>query len=107
MQVQRTGVGVSTICPGYVSDAGMFWRLSTRTGQKAPVTLGSSTPQDVAGAVERAILKDRPEILVNPMPVRFFLVLQSAFPRFTERLAHLMGVHGLYKRAVEIDRANG
>ena len=41
MELQGTGVKVTTICPGFVTDAGMF----ARKGRDAPGSLGSCTPK--------------------------------------------------------------
>ncbi|HEY2715700.1 MAG TPA: SDR family NAD(P)-dependent oxidoreductase [Solirubrobacterales bacterium] len=56
------GVGVSTVSPGFVRDAGMF----AKSGAKSPPGLGTSTPDQVAAAVLRAIRSNRAEIVVAP-----------------------------------------
>lgn len=55
-----TGVGVSTIFPGFIRDAGMFHN----TGVKLPAGAGTRTPEDVAAAVLRAIRDNPAEINV-------------------------------------------
>jgi uncharacterized protein len=55
-----TGVGVSTIFPGFIRDAGMFHN----TGVKLPPGGGTRTPEDVADAVLRAIRDNPAEINV-------------------------------------------
>lgn len=55
-----TGVGVSTIFPGFIRDAGMFHN----TGVKLPAGAGTRTPGDVADAVVRAIRDNPAEINV-------------------------------------------
>jgi short-subunit dehydrogenase len=55
-----TGVGVSTIFPGFIRDAGMFHN----TGVKLPAGAGTRTPSDVANAVLRAIRDNPAEINV-------------------------------------------
>lgn len=58
--LHRTGVGVSTIFPGPIRDAGMW----SDDGATAPPGVTTRTPQDVANAVVRAIEKDKGEIEV-------------------------------------------
>jgi short-subunit dehydrogenase len=52
------GVGVSTIFPGFIRDAGMF----ASSGVKPPAGVGTRSPDDVARAVVRAIQKNVGEI---------------------------------------------
>jgi short-subunit dehydrogenase len=61
-----TGVGVSLVMPGFVSDAGMF----AETGLDAPPGAGTVTPLQVAHGVLKAILKDRAEVTVAPLSLR-------------------------------------
>ena len=56
------GVGVSAVSPGFVRDAGMF----AKSGAKPPPGLGTSTPEEVAAAVRKAIRSNRAEIVVAP-----------------------------------------
>ncbi|MGD9737158.1 MAG: SDR family NAD(P)-dependent oxidoreductase [Solirubrobacterales bacterium] len=56
------GVGVSVVSPGFVRDAGMF----AKSGAKPPPGLGTSTPEEVAAAVRKAIRSNRAEIVVAP-----------------------------------------
>jgi len=55
-----TGIGVTTIFPGFISDAGMF----ADTKATLPRGAGTRTPEQVAGAVLRAIRDDPAEITV-------------------------------------------
>ena len=57
-----TGVGVSVILPGFISDAGMF----ADSGAKTPPGFGTRTPEQVATAVVKAVRKDRGEVTVAP-----------------------------------------
>lgn len=67
-------MSVSVICPGFVADTGMF----ARKQRKAPGTLGVSAPEDVARAVLMAIQAHKPELVVNPRPVRPLMALSVA-----------------------------
>jgi NADP-dependent 3-hydroxy acid dehydrogenase YdfG len=55
-----TGVGVTTIFPGFIRDAGMF----ADTKVKLPRGAGTRTPEQVAAAVLHAIREDPAEITV-------------------------------------------
>jgi short-subunit dehydrogenase len=82
-----TGVGVSSVNPGFVREAGMFHD----SGAKPPPGMGTASPEDVARAVREAIQDDRGDVDVAP-------VQQRAFVNFTYHF------HGLGKR---IERAAG
>jgi short-subunit dehydrogenase len=60
--LRPAGVGVSVVSPGFVRDAGMF----ADSGADAPGAMGTTTPQKVAKAVEKAIVRNRSEIAVAP-----------------------------------------
>ena len=55
-----TGVGVTTIFPGFIRDAGMF----ADTKVTLPRGAGTRTPEDVGRAVVRAVREDPAEITV-------------------------------------------
>jgi len=88
MELQGTGVKATTICPGFVTDAGMF----ARKDRDAPGSLGSCTPEEVADSVLKALHSDKPEILVNSMPVRPLMVLKSISPVAAARLGKKLGL---------------
>src|SRR3954466_5025940 len=64
--LRPAGVGVSAVFPGFVRDAGMF----AESGAKLPPGVGTSTPEQVAEAVVRAIERNRGEVDVGPVPMR-------------------------------------
>jgi short-subunit dehydrogenase len=100
IELQDTGVSASVICPGFVSEAGMF---AVRT-QKAPRVLGTSTPEAVVRAVLRAIQRDVGEIIVNPGPVRLGLVFEHLSPGFARWVLEKAGVYDYYRRQAEEER---
>jgi short-subunit dehydrogenase len=61
-----TGVGVTTVFPGFVRDAGMFHD----SGVKLPPWVGTKTPAQVAAAVVKGVETGRAEIDVAPLPLR-------------------------------------
>ncbi len=61
-----TGVGVTTVFPGFIREAGMFHDA----GVKLPPWVGTRTPEQVAEAVLRGIATGRAEIDVAPLSLR-------------------------------------
>jgi short-subunit dehydrogenase len=76
------GVGVSTVLPGFIREAGMFHD----TGVKSPPGLGTTPPGKVAKAVVTAITRDRSE--VEPATFRLRLASGIAYrhPEFAARI---------------------
>ena len=64
--LRGTGVGVTTVFPGFISDAGMW----AEAGIDTPSGIGTRTPEQVAEAVLTGIRKDKVEIDVAPLFVR-------------------------------------
>jgi short-subunit dehydrogenase len=62
-ELRGTGVGATTVFPGFIRDAGMF----ADSGAKLPRGVGTRTPDDVAKAVIEGIDKNRAEIDVAPL----------------------------------------
>ncbi|MDT4963938.1 MAG: hypothetical protein QOF87_3585 [Pseudonocardiales bacterium] len=71
-----TGVGVSVVLPGFISDAGMF----AESGTTLPKGIRTSTPQDVAAAVLKTIVKDKAEIVVAPPEMHASALLATIAP---------------------------
>ncbi len=67
------GIGVSTVLPGFIREAGMFHD----SGVKSPPGLGTTSPAKVANAVVTAITRDRNE--VEPATLRLRLVSAIAY----------------------------
>jgi short-subunit dehydrogenase len=87
-ELHGTGVGVSTIFPGPVRDAGML----ADTGVALPRGFRTSSPQEVARAVAHSIERDRPETTVASAAVRTLTGLGAVAPVLIGRLARLAGV---------------
>jgi uncharacterized protein len=85
--LRSSDVGVSTIFPGFIRDAGMF----ADTGVALPAGVGTRSPQDVAKAVLRAIEHDRAEIDVAPLPLRAGAIFASVAPETAARMARKLG----------------
>src|SRR5918994_5925559 len=76
------GVGVSTVLPGFIRDAGLFHD----SGGKVPAYVGTRTPQDVADAVVSAIEHDRAEVVVAPPFLRFGSAVAGLAPDVAARV---------------------
>jgi short-subunit dehydrogenase len=76
-----TGVGVSLVAPGFIRDAGMF----ADSGAKPPPGMGTSTPEEVAAGVVKAIERNKVEVAVAPLQVRALAHIGLASPRIAMR----------------------
>jgi short-subunit dehydrogenase len=85
--LRGTGVGVTVVYPGFVSEAGMF----ADAGVSLPRWVGTSTPDEVAAAVMRGIEDDRAEIDVAPLGLRAGTMLCSLAPAATARVQRRLG----------------
>jgi short-subunit dehydrogenase len=92
--LRSAGVGVSTIFPGFIRDAGMF----AESGVELPTGVGTRTPEDVAKAVVAAIEHNRGETDVAPLPLRASTTLASLAPEFAGRLARRLGSEEITKQ---------
>ncbi|MDA0351770.1 MAG: SDR family NAD(P)-dependent oxidoreductase [Chloroflexi bacterium] len=99
------GIGFSVICPGFVSDVGMYADSMVAHGIKAPWTLGTSKPEKVARAVIKAIEKNKPEIIVNPNATRILMTIAEASPMAGEWLLARMGVNKVFRQGAELHAA--
>jgi short-subunit dehydrogenase len=90
-ELHGTGVGVSTVFPGPIRDAGMF----ARTEVALPRGTGTSSPEDVARAVARAIERNRAEITVAAGSTRLGAALGGVAPVLVGDLARLLGAGGV------------
>jgi short-subunit dehydrogenase len=96
-------VGFSVICPGFVTDEGMYARFEA-AGLRAPRLVGTTTPDKVARAVVRAIKRNRVEMLVSDMPLRPLVVLGNALPQSAAPLMKGLGLTDFFRRAAESRR---
>jgi short-subunit dehydrogenase len=85
--LRGTGVGVTIVLPGFISDAGMF----ADSGVKLPFFVGTNTPQDVAAAVQRGIERDKAEIDVVPVGVRVSATFARMAPELGARISRRLG----------------
>jgi short-subunit dehydrogenase len=85
------GVGVSTVFPGFIRDAGMFHE----SGARLPAYIGTKTPEDVAGAVVQAIERDRSEVDVAPLGLRLGTAVAGLVPEAAAIVQRRLGASEL------------
>jgi short-subunit dehydrogenase len=85
--LRGTGVGVSVVEPGFVSDAGMF----VESGMKLPKGARTVSPEDVARAVIRSIDKDLGEVMVAPTEIKLLSGLALVAPRVNAAIQRGLG----------------
>ena len=98
-ELDGTGVVSSVVCPGFVSEAGM-WADHEATGAKLPPTLGTVPPTKVAAAVIKAIA-GHPEVIVASGPMRPLLALGDMFPGLRFTVLRRLGVAKAFKSEAE------
>jgi short-subunit dehydrogenase len=96
-EMRGTGVGASVICPGFVSESGMF----AVQNRRAPRLMGETTPEAVATAVVRAIEGDIGEIIVNPGPVKLLLAANAISPAIGSWILRASGVYEFFRQGAE------
>jgi short-subunit dehydrogenase len=101
-ELKGYGVGVSVVCPTFVSDAGMF--ATGRPEQDAPKVATLVSPADVAEAVIKTIEKNKAEILVTKGLSRLVDVAHAISPSATARIQEASGVTGYMRKMA---RRNG
>ena len=96
-----TGVGVTTVFPGFIRDAGMF----AESGAELPRFVGTKTPQDVADAVVRGIERNRAELDVAPVPLRVGVALSGIVPAGLAAIQRRLGSRELSASVAEGQRS--
>ena len=100
-ELRGTGVSASVICPGFISDAGMF----AEYGKSAPRLVGESPPERVGDAVVRAIERDVSEVIVNPGPKRLLSITNAISPGAVSWLLRRFGVYEFFRQQAEDNQA--
>jgi short-subunit dehydrogenase len=102
-ELHGTGVGVSTVFPGFIREAGMFADANV----KLPTGVGTRSPEDVAKAVLRAIEKNRGEIDVAPMALRFGSAFAGLAPEMSATFTRKSGSDKIAYALAEGQKAKG
>lgn len=95
--LRSSGVGVSAVFPGFISEAGMY----ADSGVGLPPGVGTRSPHDVALAVVKAIEHNRGEIDVAALPVRVGAILAGLAPEASAAAQRRLGAEGI-ARAYEV-----
>lgn len=85
--LRASGVEVSAVYPGFIREAGMF----ADSGTQLPPGVGTRSPQDVANAVIGAIERNRAEVDVAPLSLRFGSAFAGLAPELAARVSRHMG----------------
>lgn len=85
-ELLQHGISATAICPGFTTHGGIYDRIVSATGKKTSPLMGGTTAEDVAAAVERAIISGPPELIVNWPPMRPAFLFRDMFPRLGEKL---------------------
>ncbi|SEG75403.1 Short-chain dehydrogenase [Thermomonospora echinospora] len=75
-ELRPRGVGVSTVFPGFIREAGMFADANVTL----PRGVGTRSPQDVARATIRAVERNRAEVDVAPLGLRLGVLVAQVSP---------------------------
>lgn len=95
------GVGVSVLCPSFVSDTGMYADRSSNA--KPPRSMATVTPAEVAAAAVRAIEKDRAEVVVARGVAKIADVFYALSPQLAMTVAKRMGVDAFLATTISED----
>ncbi len=98
-EYEKSPVGFSVVCPGFVTDAGMYRRWEDN-GVHAPRIAGSSKPEKVASVTIDCIRKNRSEVIVNTPPVRPLVVIANMFPAITPFLLRKFGYTNAFEQVI-------
>jgi uncharacterized protein len=99
-ELHGTGVGVTTVYPGFIRDAGMFAEAAV----ELPRYAGTRSPQQVAEGVVAGIEKNRGNVEVAPLSVRFSGLLAAAAPDTVAAFARRLGAAEVAEKLAEGQR---
>lgn len=105
-EFKKRGVSASVICPGLVSEAGMYKDMQDQSGVKENFLAGTVSPAKVASDVVKAIKRDRPEMLVYRGPGRLVSGLAELTPGLFERTFPLFGTNKLFEDIADAREKN-
>jgi uncharacterized protein len=95
------GIGVTTVFPGFIRDAGMFAEAKV----KLPRFVGTRSPDDVAEAVIDAILRNPAEIMVASPEQRLSAFVAAVAPGLVAALEKAFVNEAMVKSVVDNQRA--
>lgn len=95
------GIGVSVVCPGFVTDVGLSARWSVG---KPPTIAGTVSPDKVADATIRVIERNRAEVIVSPGLGKTVDVFHAISPALSTWVARRGGLYRYLEREAEHNR---
>lgn len=100
-EMAQHGVGVSVLCPSFVSDIGMYADRSNNA--KPPRSIATVTPPEVSAAALRAIEKNRAEVVVARGLAKVADVFYALSPDVSMKVARRMGVDAFLATTISED----
>jgi short-subunit dehydrogenase len=95
------GVGVSTVFPGFIRDAGMF----AEAGVALPRGVGTRSPEEVAAGVVKAIEGNKGELDVAPLSLRAGAAISGLAPQLSANVSRLLGNEKVTRALADGQRA--
>src|SRR4051812_11415545 len=95
--LRGTGVGLTTVFPGFIRDAGMF----ADSGTKLPRGVGTRTPEHVADAVLKGIARNRAEVDVAPFSLSYGAKAFALAPGPVTRIQAALGYDDVARQLEE------
>jgi short-subunit dehydrogenase len=96
-ELRGSGVGATTVFPGFIREAGMF----ADSRAQLPRGVGTRTPDDVAKAVIEGIERNRVEIDVAPLPLASGARMFGLAPRLVAGINRRLGADPLTEAIAE------
>ncbi len=81
--------------------------MMDKTGIRLPWFVRGCSPESVAGSVVRAVVNDKPEILVGLPPLRPLSILMEISPRLGEWLLARVGLFAPLGEAARVNEEKG
>lgn len=93
-------IGFSAVCPGFISRVGMLGRVEDQV--EIPAAMGTMPPEAVGAAVVKAIVENKPEVLVVKRPIRPLIMLAAVAPRAAIRLSERVNAGKMARSYAEV-----
>lgn len=100
-ELKPYGIGVSVVCPGFVSETGMFAHWSQ--GAKPPPLVKPVTPGKVVARLIDAIEKNKAEVIVARGLAKIVDVLHAISPELTTKVTRRGGAYKFLRHATDRD----
>ncbi|MEA2644982.1 MAG: hypothetical protein QOE92_65 [Chloroflexota bacterium] len=102
-ELDGTGVSTSVVCPGFIREAGLF---HDNSGGNQSLT-ATSSPQEVADAVVKAITGNKARIIVSPMLLKLGPFARAITPEIVYRAGKTNGSFDAMKFMADRLKAEG